>query len=200
MVVIQIRRSSLRAALVGVVFAVAAFGVSNALANHDGGTIHACASNSNGSLRLVNSASECRSNETAVEWLKEGAVPVPQACSSGQFVTGISAAGEIMCASASTSGGTGGGNSGGGDTGGDVCGDGVRTGFEACDDGNTITETACPYGQASCTRCNSSCSEVVSLTGPVCGDGKIDPPEECDDGNTVETDGCSASCTLQPPS
>jgi cysteine-rich repeat protein len=34
---------------------------------------------------------------------------------------------------------------------------------------------------------------------PCCGDGHLDPGEECDDGNLVDGDGCSSTCTLEPP-
>ena len=89
-----------------------------------------------------------------------------------------------------------------------VCGDGVVDvdALEVCDDGNTITETQCPYGTPTCTACSADCSEVLSLTGPFCGDGQTDlGHEECDDGNTcTETCPygtptctiCSATCTL----
>ncbi len=35
---------------------------------------------------------------------------------------------------------------------------------------------------------------------PVCGDGRVDVDlkEECDDGNTTSSEGCSATCTLEP--
>jgi cysteine-rich repeat protein len=31
-----------------------------------------------------------------------------------------------------------------------------------------------------------------------CGDGKLDDGETCDDGNTAATDGCSATCAIEP--
>jgi cysteine-rich repeat protein len=35
---------------------------------------------------------------------------------------------------------------------------------------------------------------------PVCGDGTTTtPPEQCDDGNTTDGDGCSSTCTTEPP-
>lgn len=43
----------------------------NALANHDADTVHACTT-SQGQLRIVNAASECRAPETAMEWNKQG--------------------------------------------------------------------------------------------------------------------------------
>lgn len=36
------------------------------------------------------------------------------------------------------------------------------------------------------------------LTVHGCGDGVLDPGEACDDGNTTPSDGCSASCALEP--
>lgn len=86
-----------------------------------------------------------------------------------------------------------------------VCGDGVVDVGEVCDDGNTVTEVSCPYGQATCTACSADCSTVLNLGGPFCGDGMITNGEQCDDGNTC-TEGCpygtascfvcSATCTL----
>ena len=71
-----------------------------------------------------------------------------------------------------------------------VCGDGARNGAEACDDGNNVTETNCPYGSASCMACNASCTAPLSLTGGYCGDGVVNGGEVCDG-----TPGCSAMCT-----
>ncbi len=34
---------------------------------------------------------------------------------------------------------------------------------------------------------------------PVCGNGIVQPGELCDDGNTAGGDGCSATCTVEPP-
>jgi Tol biopolymer transport system component len=87
----------------------------------------------------------------------------------------------------------------------DVCGDGTLGDTEACDDGNTITETECDYGTATCTGCSNAC-ELLTLTGAVCGDGALDTEEACDDGNAIsETEceygtatctGCSNACAL----
>ena len=73
-----------------------------------------------------------------------------------------------------------------------------RNGSEACDDGNTVSETSCPYGQTSCTACNATCSGVLNLHGPYCGDGARNGSETCDDGNTTNETSCpygQASCT-----
>jgi hypothetical protein len=63
---------------------------------------------------------------------------------------------------------------------------------EVCDDGNTVTETSCPYGQASCIACNATCSATLNLTGHYCGDGSTDfaNGEVCDDGNAADETSC----------
>lgn len=61
---------------------------------------------------------------------------------------------------------------------------------EACDDGNTLTETACPYGARTCTRCNATCTGALNLTGPYCGDNTRNGSEVCDDGNTTTETSC----------
>jgi cysteine-rich repeat protein len=80
------------------------------------------------------------------------------------------------------------------------CGDGNTDnlpdgGVEACDDGNNTTEAACPYGQASCTRCDATCENSLNLTGPFCGDSLVTNAEVCDDGNALTCGGCNATCT-----
>nr|MDQ3032433.1 hypothetical protein [Myxococcota bacterium] len=88
-----------------------------------------------------------------------------------------------------------------------TCGNATVDTAESCDDGDVVTETTCPYGMATCTTCNSTCTMELMLTGSVCGDTMVDAAEgeACDDGNTVaETEcaygtatctGCSADCT-----
>jgi cysteine-rich repeat protein len=44
---------------------------------------------------------------------------------------------------------------------------------------------------------NFKVREVV--VAPYCGDGTLDAGEYCDDGNTTNGDGCSATCTIEPP-
>jgi cysteine-rich repeat protein len=79
-----------------------------------------------------------------------------------------------------------------------VCGDGKLEAGEACDDGNTVDEASCPYGDATCNACNSTCTAVLNLTGPYCGDGVQEAGEACDDGNTVNETSCpygDATCS-----
>jgi cysteine-rich repeat protein len=76
----------------------------------------------------------------------------------------------------------------------ETCGNGVRdsSNNEACDDGNTTTEVACPYGTPVCTRCNSTCTQELTLAGYYCGDGIGNAPNEvCDDGNSVTETECA---------
>jgi cysteine-rich repeat protein len=59
------------------------------------------------------------------------------------------------------------------------CGDGkLRTGFEACDDGNLQSGDGC----------DANCSITA------CGNGVRSVDELCDDGNTIDGDGCNANC------
>ena len=70
------------------------------------------------------------------------------------------------------------------------CGDGIVNGSEVCDDGNNVTETSCPYGELSCTRCNATCTAVLELHGGYCGDGMVNGGEVCDDGNNITETSC----------
>ncbi len=66
------------------------------------------------------------------------------------------------------------------------CGDGIVEYGEACDDGNTYTETSEDIKYGDWTRaCNDSCTAEEIIIGPYCGDGEINGPETCDE-NTVE--------------
>ena len=86
------------------------------------------------------------------------------------------------------SGGTGGtgGTGGSGGTSEPIqeCGNGVREGTEACDDGALNSDTAPD-------ACREDCTEAR------CGDHVTDTDEACDDGNTVDGDGCSAACQFE---
>lgn len=67
-----------------------------------------------------------------------------------------------------------------------VCGDGLRVGGEACDDGNRTL--------------NDGCTATCGLEpGWQCGDGIQVPAagEECDDGNVVSGDRCSSDCKIE---
>jgi len=86
---------------------------------------------------------------------------------------------------------------------GPYCGDGATDplpggGVEACDDGNNVDETSCPYGVSTCQGCNSTCSAVLNVTG-YCGDGIVNGAEACDDGNNVACGTCNATCTGTQP-
>ncbi len=93
------------------------------------------------------------------------------------------------------------------------CGDGVRTGNEACDDGNQVAGDGCeacrivpiPVGHACraggpypcvagayCDPATALCAETV------CGDGVASGAEQCDDANAIAGDGCSAECRFDP--
>ncbi|MBF0106893.1 MAG: DUF4215 domain-containing protein, partial [Deltaproteobacteria bacterium] len=78
-----------------------------------------------------------------------------------------------------------------------ACGDGLKSGSEACDDGNTVTETACAYGvRNGCNICTADCSQLVQEdTTAYCGDTVQNGPEQCDDGDTEDGDGCDTNCT-----
>lgn len=71
------------------------------------------------------------------------------------------------------------------------CGDRVREGNEACDDGNAVDGDGC---SAACTlepECaKGSCSSK-------CGDRLKAGAEDCDDGNTQDGDGCSSACQIE---
>jgi cysteine-rich repeat protein len=75
------------------------------------------------------------------------------------------------------------------------CGDGFPAAPEACDDGNRVNETECPYGMATCVSCNADCNGTLPLVGKRCGDGMIDATHEvCDDGNADDCGSCSDDC------
>ena len=82
------------------------------------------------------------------------------------------------------------------------CGDGIRNGFESCDDGNLDDTDHC---SSSC-RLNSSGTPSWyvrddSTSGlPYCGDGLVNQAsEDCDDGNGDDTDHCTNRCLVQDP-
>eukprot|EP00658_Telonema_sp_P-2_P043147 TRINITY_DN3109_c0_g1_i1.p1 TRINITY_DN3109_c0_g1~~TRINITY_DN3109_c0_g1_i1.p1 ORF type:complete len:956 (-),score=107.58 TRINITY_DN3109_c0_g1_i1:230-3097(-) len=76
-----------------------------------------------------------------------------------------------------------------------VCGDGLKAGSEACDDGNLVPNDGCDV------KCVPEAGWDCSGSGeckPICGDGiRVLSVEECDDENMVDGDGCSRSCQLE---
>ncbi|MBI5509046.1 MAG: fibro-slime domain-containing protein [Deltaproteobacteria bacterium] len=106
------------------------------------------------------------------------------------------------------------------------CGDGVRQGGEACDDGKHCGDpnhTPCRadadcagFGGGFCvTRAGDGCGPFCamepmfecdgtlgekSFCRPICGDSKtlVAVGELCDDGNVTSGDGCSSACTIEP--
>ena len=62
-----------------------------------------------------------------------------------------------------------------------VCGNGMREGIEACDDGAR---------NGTYNACNSTCTGP----GPRCGDGTRNGSEACDDGNASNSDACLNTC------
>jgi cysteine-rich repeat protein len=78
-----------------------------------------------------------------------------------------------------------------------ICGDGLKSGPEQCDDGNTLQGDGC---SAVCsTESGYTCtgSPSVCTANSICGNGLVSGPEQCDDGNALPGDGCSASCTTE---
>lgn len=166
----RIARFSLKPAVAVLIVAAAAFGAGAAVASHDQDVIHACASNSNGSLRLVDSGSECRNNERPIEWSKESPIQTPQACPAGQFVTGVNASGQLTCATPGTTAGGGGGGGGGGTT---LCPDPLPV------YPNMIT-TGCVLGHISFT-CSPGFVDLNGVLSDGCEYGPIYfGPEVCD--------------------
>lgn len=72
-----------------------------------------------------------------------------------------------------------------------VCGDGIKEGREACDDGNAVDGDGC---SANCTF-EPDCT--TSPCSSKCGDGMKLAPETCDDGNVKDGDGCSHDCKVE---
>ena len=81
-----------------------------------------------------------------------------------------------------------------------ICGDGKRSGSEACDDGNTVSGDGC---SADCTtvepgyRCPSSGGLCTAVVTAACGNAILEVGEFCDDGNTTAGDGCSSTCNVE---
>jgi len=74
------------------------------------------------------------------------------------------------------------------------CDDGNTVTETACaygDDGNTVTETACAYGEESCTLCSATCTNVTGTITSYCGDDECDEANE-NHGNCPED--CNETC------
>jgi len=78
------------------------------------------------------------------------------------------------------------------------CGDGLKQGAEACDDGNTVSGDGCSASCAAiergwvCEVPGQPCTQTA-----ICGNGKVEGSEECDDRNTTSGDGCSGTCVAE---
>jgi cysteine-rich repeat protein len=76
-----------------------------------------------------------------------------------------------------------------------TCGDGVVSGSETCDDGNT---TPCDGCSATCqleTPCNDGVPCTIDSCDPATGACRFDPNDAfCDDGDDTTTDRCDPSC------
>ncbi len=81
---------------------------------------------------------------------------------------------------------------------GPFCGDGVKNGPEACDDGNQTSGDGC---SASCTvEAGFTCvGSAPTRCSPVCGDGLVVTGEACDDRNTNACGTCNATCSVAQP-
>jgi len=75
-----------------------------------------------------------------------------------------------------------------------VCGDGYKTGSEACDDRNTNNGDGC--SSLCAVEGGWTCLATVPTQCFKCGNGIKEAYEQCDDGNTNDTDGCKSDCTV----
>lgn len=82
---------------------------------------------------------------------------------------------------------------------GPVCGNGLITGSEACDDGNTTSGDGC---SSTCTiESGANCNGAPSVCTLSCGNGTIEGGEQCDLGSALNgqaTACCSSTCTFKP--
>ncbi|MBO4710841.1 DUF1566 domain-containing protein [bacterium] len=75
------------------------------------------------------------------------------------------------------------------------CGNGIQDPEEECDNGSDNGQTACAYGETSCTLCTTECKEIQGTTA-YCGDGIVQSNETCDKAETGAGIGsnCSDDC------
>ncbi len=75
------------------------------------------------------------------------------------------------------------------------CGNSIVDPGEACDNGTDNGQTACAYGETSCTVCTTNCQNAEGSTA-YCGDGIVQSNEKCDKAETGEGIGstCSGDC------
>ncbi|CAD7966757.1 unnamed protein product, partial [Amoebophrya sp. A120] len=85
------------------------------------------------------------------------------------------------------------------------CGDGIKEGTEACDDGNLLDLDGCSKdciiepGYA-CTATSTSLVSGTynpSICSGICGDGRVVANETCDDANELNFDGCDENCGVE---
>lgn len=78
------------------------------------------------------------------------------------------------------------------------CGNSIVDPGEACDNGTDNGQTACAYGETSCTVCTTNC-QIAEGSVSYCGDGVIDAEngENCDKAETGEGVGSSCSDDCQ---
>jgi cysteine-rich repeat protein len=180
------------------------------------GTISACYNDRSGALRVIdpdageacNAAKESAvaiaavdaSGRVADSDLLDGRdstdfAASDQSCSSGDYVTGISSTGELVCGKVP------------------VCGDTVQDPGETCDDGGEsaacdldCTASVCGDGvvnQAAGEQCDTGAATAscdLDCTAAFCGDGTTNSTagEQCDDGNANDSDSCSNTCAVNP--
>lgn len=80
-----------------------------------------------------------------------------------------------------------------------VCGDGQLTGYETCDDGNTVDGDGCDHncrGQLDWTCVGQPSVCVYRPRG--CTNRIVDFNETCDDGGLANDDGCDQTCQIEP--
>ncbi|HEU4866826.1 MAG TPA: putative metal-binding motif-containing protein [Actinomycetota bacterium] len=125
------RRNRRGASIIGLVLSLAVLGGVAGAQTTAPSNIVACVHKTTGNLRVVGSADDCRSQETALEWSREGGASVGpegpegpagpegpegpqgppgisvagQRCPAGQFVVGFEADGDLICEAAGGGGG-----------------------------------------------------------------------------------------------